>query len=225
MAGAVTLSVIVRGIRPRRRPADLWAAVRSRTWLRRSLVALNLCLALVGAGLVAYPFATDAFAKHWVQPRAAARLDDPGLAERYRTNTVRNASPLTRLRIPRLGVDVVVVQGVTKDALRAGAGHYPNTPLPGERGNVAIAGHRVTWGKPFRHMDRLRRGDRIELATPVGTFVYEVSVEPFVVAPGDLSVISQSDRPMLTLTTCNPVHDDRERLVVHAALVSGGVDA
>jgi sortase A len=203
----------------------VWAAVRSRTWLRRTLVGLNLCLALVGAGLVAYPFATDAFANHWVQPRAAGRLDDPGLADAYRANTVANASPLTRMRIPRIGVDVVVVQGVTKDALRAGAGHYPNTPLPGQRGNVAIAGHRVTWGKPFRHMDRLRRGDRIELLTPVGTFVYEVSVDPFVVSPGDLSVIEQSERPMLTLTTCNPVHSARQRLVVHAALVSGGVDA
>lgn len=203
----------------------MWAAVRSRTWLRRTLVSLNLCLALVGAGMVAYPFATDAFAKHWVQPRAADRLDDPGLAEAYRANSVKNASPLTRMRIPRIGVDVVVVQGVTKDALRAGAGHYPNTPLPGERGNVAIAGHRVTWGKPFRHMDKLRRGDRIELLTPVGTFVYEVSVEPFVVAPGDLSVIAPTQRSMLTLTTCNPVHSDRERLVVHAALVSGGVGA
>lgn len=201
------------------------AAVRSRAWLRRSLIALNLCLALVGAGLVAYPFATDAFARHWVQPRAEARLDDASTAEAYRTNTVKNASPLTRMRIPRLGVDVVVVQGVTKDALRAGAGHYPNTPLPGERGNVAIAGHRVTWGKPFRNLDRLRRGDTIELLTPVGTFVYEVSVEPFVVEPGDLSVIEQTPRPMLTLTTCNPVHSDRERLVVHAALVSGGTDA
>ncbi|HEX8001114.1 MAG TPA: sortase [Mycobacteriales bacterium] len=175
--------------------------------------------------MVAYPFATDAFTRHWVQPRAADRLDDPALADAYRANTVGTSSPLTRMRIPRLGLDVVVVQGVTKDALRAGAGHYPNTPLPGERGNVAIAGHRVTWGKPFRHIDRLRRGDRIELATPVGTFVYEVSVEPFVVAPGDLSVIRQSDRPLLTLTTCNPVHSDRERLVVQAALVSGGVVA
>lgn len=174
---------------------------------------------------MAYPFATDAFARHWVQPRAEARLDDPSLADAYRANTVRVSSPLTRMRIPRLGLDVVVVQGVTKDALRAGAGHYPNTPLPGERGNVAIAGHRVTWGRPFRHLDRLRRGDTIELATPVGTFVYEVSVEPFVVAPGDLSVIEQSERPMLTLTTCNPVHSDRQRLVVHAALVSGNAGA
>ena len=195
--------------------------MRSRTALRRTLVGLNLCLALVGAGMVAYPFATDAFARHWVQPHASSRLSSPALAASYRGGTLRDADPMTRLRIPALGLDVVVVQGVTAAALRAGAGHYPTTPLPGERGNVAIAGHRVTFGKPFRHLERLHRGDRMELLTPVGTFVYEVSVEPFVVAPGDLSVLRQDARSMLTLTTCNPVHSARERLVVQAMLVSG----
>jgi sortase A len=216
------MPLIRPGLRGPRRVLD---AVRSRAWLRRSLVAANLCLALVGAGLVAYPFATDAFATHWVQPRALDRLTSPAQAAAYRDRKVPTASPLTRLRIPRLGVDVVVVEGVTADALRAGAGHYPSTPLPGERGNVAIAGHRVTYGRPFRHLDEVRRGDRIELLTPVGTFVYEVSVAPFVVRPADLSVLRQDQRSMLTLTTCNPVHSARERLVLHANLVSRGVDA
>jgi sortase A len=191
-----------------------------RPGLRRALVAANLCVALGGAGLVAYPFATDAFATRWVQPHAMARLRSPAVVAAYRHGSVPTASPVTRLRIPRVGIDVVVVQGVTADALRAGAGHYPTTPLPGERGNVAIAGHRTTYGKPFRHLDDVRRGDRVELATPVGTFVYEVTVAPYVVAPGDLSVIAQDQRSMLTLTTCNPVHSARERLVVQAVLVS-----
>jgi sortase A len=199
--------------------------VMVRPALRRALVGANLCLALAGAGLVAYPFATDAFATHWVQPHAAARLSSPATAAAYRSGSLRTASPVTRLRLRRLGIDVVVVQGVTADALRAGAGHYPSTPLPGERGNVAIAGHRTTYGKPFRHLDQVRRGDRVELATPVGTFVYEVTVAPYVVAPGDLSVIRQDQRSMLTLTTCNPVHSARERLVVQAVLVSGGAGA
>ena len=198
--------------------------MRSRPWLRRSVVAANLCVALVGAGMVAYPFATDAFATRWVQPRAASRLASPAYATAYREGRVPTASPLTRLRIRRLGIDVVVVQGVTREALRAGAGHYPNTPLPGERGNVAIAGHRVTYGKPFRHMDDVVRGDRIELETPVGTFTYVVTRAPFVVAPKDLSVLRQDARSMLTLTTCNPVHSARERLVVQAVLL-GGADA
>lgn len=178
----------------------------------------NLCLALVGAGFVVYPFATDAFATRWVQPRALDRLSSPDTVAAYRSGRIPTASPVTRLRLRRLGIDVVVVEGVTKDALRAGAGHYPNTPLPGERGNVAVAGHRTTYGKPFRPLDAVRQGDRIELETPVGTFVYVVTRGPFVVAPDDLSVLDQDQRSMLTLTTCNPVHSDRERLVVQAVL-------
>ena len=61
--------------------------------------------------------------------------------------------------IPALNVDTVVVEGTGATALRAGAGHYPNTPLPGEEGNVAIAGHRTTYGKPFANLDRLAVGD------------------------------------------------------------------
>jgi len=192
--------------------------VRSRTRLRRALVAANLLLALVGLGFVVYPFATDAFATRWVQPRALGRLTSPEQAADYRAGTLKTASPVTRLRVRRLGIDVVVVEGVTREALRAGAGHYPSTPLPGERGNVAIAGHRVTFGHPFRHMDRIERGDRIELQTPVGEFAYVVTRGPFVVRPDDLSVLRQDARSMLTLTTCNPVHSDRERLVVQAVL-------
>ena len=194
------------------------AALRRRGSLRRALVGANLCLALVGAGFVVYPFATDAFATRWVQPRALERLTSPAQAAAYREGRIPTASPVTRLRVRRVGIDVVVVEGVTAEALRAGAGHYPNTPLPGERGNVAIAGHRVTYGRPFRHMDRIVRGDRIELETPVGTYVYVVTRGPFVVEPKDLSVLEQDQRAMLTLTTCNPVHSARERLVVQAVL-------
>lgn len=192
--------------------------MRSRARLRRALVAANFLLALVGLGFVVYPFATDAFATRWVQPRALGRLTSPEQAADYRAGTLRTASPVTRLRVRRIGIDVVVVEGVTAEALRAGAGHYPNTPLPGERGNVAVAGHRVTFGRPFRNMDRIVRGDRIELETPVGRFVYVVTTDPFVVRPDDLSVLRQDARSMLTLTTCNPVHSARERLVVQAVL-------
>jgi sortase A len=194
------------------------AVVRTRTRLRRALVAANLCLALVGLGFVVYPFATDAFATRWVQPHALSRLTSPAVAAAYRAGRIANSSPVTRLRLRRVGIDVVVVQGVTRDALRAGAGHYPNTPLPGEAGNVAIAGHRTTFGHPFRNLDRVSVGDRIELTTPVGTYTYVVTRGPFVVAPRDLSVLRQDPRSMLTLTTCNPVHSARERLVVQAVL-------
>ena len=180
-------------------------------------------MALLGVGLVVYPFATDAWTEHVLQPRLASQLTSPAQAAAYRNNQLATASALTRLRIPRLGVDTVVVQGVTRGALRAGAGHYPNTPLPGERGNVAIAGHRTTYGRPFRHVDDLRAGDTIELITPIGRFEYVVTGAPFIVQPTDLSVLAQDERSMLTLTTCHPVDSARERLIVRATLVGQGV--
>ena len=196
------------------------AVLRARPRLRRTAVLLNLAVALAGAGLVAYPFATDAWSARVLQPRAEAQFASPALAAAYRSDSVRTASALTRMRIPALGVDTVVVEGVTVSALRAGAGHYPDTPLPGERGNVAIAGHRTTYGKPFRRLDTLAPGDEIEFETPVGRFVYRVARAPFVVDPHDLSVLEQDQRSLLTLTTCHPVDSARERLVVQAVLVS-----
>jgi sortase A len=102
---------------------------------------------------------------------------------------------------------------------RAGAGHYPNTPLPGQDGNVAIAGHRTTYGKPFNRVDELNVGDRIWLITPVGEYEYEVSKDPWVTGPRDWSVIEPTSAPSLTLTTCHPKGSAAERLIVRAELV------
>jgi len=81
---------------------------------------------------------------------------------------------LTRLRIPKQGIslDVLVVEGTTPAALRAGAGHYVGTPLPGENGNVAIAGHRTTSGRPFNHLDELGPGDEVILDPPFASYHY-----------------------------------------------------
>jgi sortase A len=138
--------------------------------------------------------------------------------------------PVTRLVIPALEVDTVVVEGVSPSALRAGAGHYPDTPLPGERGNVAIAGHRTTYGAPLRHADQLTPGDEIRLQTPQETHVYEVAPPPaeagqpcprggcWITDAGDWSVVEPLQGRYLTLTTCHPVGSDAQRLIVRAEL-------
>src|SRR5919205_1099741 len=91
--------------------------------------------------------------------------------------------PITKISIPAADLKPTVGGGGTgASALRAGAGHYPNTPLPGEEGNVAIAGHRTTYGKPFANLDRLKVGDEIFLETPVGNYTYKVTKDPFPVA-------------------------------------------
>ena len=128
---------------------------------------------------------------------------------------------LTRIKIPRIGVDVVVVEGTTASALRAGAGHYPATPLPCEVGNVAIAGHRTTYGRPFHDMDQLEPGDRITLETPIGECTYEVDDDPFIVSPTQTEVVENTpEAAKLTLTTCHPKGSARQRLVLHATMVS-----
>ncbi len=104
--------------------------------------------------------------------------------------------------------------------MRAGAGHYPQTPLPCESGNVGIAGHRTTYGKPFTNLDRLTKGDVVILETPIGACTYEVVKDPFPVQPDDLSVISNDPaQKTLTLTTCHPKGSAKQRLVVKAAFV------
>jgi sortase A len=81
---------------------------------------------------------------------------------------------LGKLLIPTIGVSEYVVEGTDADLLRKGPGHYPDTPLPGQPGTSAIAGHRTTYGAPFRRLDELKKGDRILVELPYGTFVYRV---------------------------------------------------
>ena len=127
--------------------------------------------------------------------------------------------PVGVLDIPKLGLDQVIVEGVGSEQLADGPGHYPSTPLPGQPGNAAVAGHRTTHGAPFYGLDTLRPDDRIEVTTLQGRFSYRVT-RSFVVAPSDTSVLAPSDRPELTLTTCNPKYSAAQRLIVVAALVT-----
>lgn len=127
---------------------------------------------------------------------------------------------LGRIVIPAAGVDWTVVEGVSRADLKAGAGHMPDTALPGQAGNVVISGHRTTYGAPFLHLDRLVPGDVITLETATGIHVYQV-VETLVVQPTDTWVAGQWEGAWLTLTTCEPVLSSRERLVVVATLVAG----
>jgi len=127
---------------------------------------------------------------------------------------------LAQIIIPRIGVDKIVVQGTSREDLRKGPGHYPDTPFPGQQGNAAIAGHRTTYGAPFGNLDQLEVGDRIIVRTVQGTFSYKVYDANHVVDPTDVSVldVDPNRAAVLTLTTCNPKYSARQRLVVRAQL-------
>ncbi len=120
------------------------------------------------------------------------------------------------IKIPKIGVDRVVVEGVEVEHLKKGPGHYPETALPGQLGNMVISGHRTTYGAPFYRLDELQVGDEIVVVDAVGSYQYKVT-ETKIVRPTDLGVIAPSSDARLTLTTCHPRFSARQRLIVVAA--------
>jgi sortase A len=107
---------------------------------------------------------------------------------------------------------------VSVNALKEGPGHYPTTPLPGQPGNAAIAGHRTTYGAPFYRLDELAPGDTIQVTTRQGEFTYEVR-DRLVVAPTQNEVLDPSEENLLTLTTCHPRFSASQRLIIVGELV------
>jgi sortase A len=158
-----------------------------------------------------------------VERRVIARLPDPRRRLAFQARALGRRSeagdPLGRLHAPTIGLDAVVVQGTAGDDLRTGPGHYDGTPLPGQRGTVAVAGHRTTYGAPFRHVDDLQRGDRIELRMPYGRFAYRVE-RTRIVEPTEVEVIERVAYDRLVLTACHPLYSAAQRIVVFARLES-----
>ena len=156
-----------------------------------------------------------------VERRVLARLPDPRrrmrFAARAAERRARGGDPVGRLRADAIGLDAVVVQGTDGAALRDGPGHYRGTPLPGAGGTVGIAGHRTTYGAPFRDVDELEPGDRIELEMPYGRFAYRVE-RTRIVAPTATWVTRRMAYDRLVLTACHPLYSAAERIVVFARL-------
>ncbi|MGZ0150246.1 class E sortase [Kribbella sp. WER1] len=138
--------------------------------------------------------------------------------------------PLALLRIPRFGADweKPIVEGVAADDLARGIGHYPQTQLPGQPGNFAIAGHRVTHGSPFRKLLELQRGDQVVVETAAAVYTYELDGSPrdLTVKPNDSWVLdpvpgrrTAPTRSIITLTTCQDLFHSPNRSVAFGHLV------
>jgi sortase A len=124
-------------------------------------------------------------------------------------------SVVGHLQIPAIGVDQFVVEGTAEGDLSQGPGHYIGTSIPGQSGNVAIAGHRTTYGAPFNRLDQVKINDRILLTTDSGELLtYVVTQSPIAVSPRDVAVLNPANDNRLTLTTCNPKFSASQRLVV-----------
>ncbi len=131
----------------------------------------------------------------------------------------RAAEPVVELgsiEIPKIGVVKSLFEGITLTTLDLGPGHWPGTAMPGQLGNVVIAGHRVSHDKPFRHLDQLVAGDDVILTTAAGRFVYKVTGTE-IVGPEALWIVDQTPDYTATLFACHPPGSTRQRIVVHLA--------
>ena len=147
-------------------------------------------------------------------PPEVARRSVSGAARRFRGG-VTEGSPIGRLVVPRLGLNMVVVNGTESGTLKKGPGRHDATFMPGEGKLVYIAGHRTTYSAPFAHIDRLEPGDRVTLEMPYATVVYSVTRHR-IVDDQDLSVLRSGNREEVALQACHPRFFATQRYIVWA---------
>ena len=165
---------------------------------------------------------------------SSTRIEVRGLSFRYAEGepwvledlgfAVEEGEAVAIMKIPRIGIEKAVVEGTSVADLKKGPGHYVGTPLPGQPGNAAIAGHRTTYGAPFNRIDELERGDPIIVTTRQGSFRYETE-STTIVRPSDSYVLDPTEDNRLTLTSCHPKYSARQRIIVVARLVGEAAPA
>jgi len=157
-------------------------------------------------------------------PGAQAARADPKPSKRslsrsaiaWRKSSERGDA-VARIRVPRLGLTGIVVNGTDHDSLKRGSGRYLGSAMPGEGELVYIAGHRTTYGAPFSRIDRLRTGDRVTLELPYGTFVYSITGHRIVRAT-ELSVLKSKGVEQLALQACEPRFFASHRYIAYGKL-------
>jgi sortase A len=210
---------------------------------RRTLLLAGLVIgvALIGDGLMTIFWKEPLTALQQSRDQAALRSDLAGLQEtmlaapkvareneagriRRQATALLHARPdgkaLGSVSIPRIGLKTVFVESTTHDALKKGPGHYRGTVLPGISGTVGLAGHRTTYGAPFRRVNELSKGSRIVVRMPYGTFTYKVSATKITTPSDASSLVSHAGVKKLVLTACHPLYSAAKRIVVTARLAS-----
>lgn len=212
--------------------AFLFGTWKARPRGKRILTALALAMAVSGAVMLMWGPITGVYSSR-TQTQLAEQFVSPEFKTKFQQGEIAEGEVLTRIVIESIGVDALIVEGSDVKALRAGAGHYPTTALPCAVGNVGIAGHRTTYGKPFGRLDEVKPGDRIVLVTPSRRCSYRIVAPPggrpkpsgssaaWVTEPDDIAVIGPMNGSFLTLTTCHPKGSAAKRLIVRAQLESG----
>jgi sortase A len=191
-------------------------------YLNRRTVSLVLVIA--GIGLLGY-----VGSEYWGMYRSQKNLEAEWERQAATVSSPGQPAPapdqmLTRVVIPKIGLDAIVVEGASRKALSAGPGHMKETAMPGETGNAVITAHRDTF---FRHIYELVKGDQIQVRRSGRVFTYAVTGKR-IVLPEDVSVIKATPDPQLTLITCYPTYyigPAPKRLVVFSKLVDSSGDA
>jgi sortase A len=132
---------------------------------------------------------------------------------------LHTGDPVGRLKIGRIGLDMVIVQGTDHDTLKKGPGHYEESGLPGAGHLIYVAGHRTTYLAPFAYINNIRVGDFVSIQVPYGTFTYRVT-RHYIVAASALEVLRDHGREILRLQACHPRFFATHRSIVDARLVS-----
>ncbi|MGW6280922.1 class E sortase [Kribbella sp. NPDC055071] len=202
--------------------------------MRSAIRGLGIVLLVVGLGLlgwVGWQYFGTGIGSNQKMGEAQGSLRDEWKASTKPSADPEAGTPITLLRIPRFGADweKPVVEGVGKNELARGIGHYPQTQLPGEPGNFAIAGHRVTHGSPFRKLLELRQGDQVIVETADAVYTYELDGSPrdLTVKPADNWVLDPvpgkprevPTKSVITLTTCQDLFHSPDRSVAFGQLV------
>lgn len=146
--------------------------------------------------------------------KAKERARIPANARTFR-KTVDQGQPIGRIKVPRLGLNMIVVAGTDHDSLKKGPGWDERTFMPGQGELTYIAGHRTTYGAPFAHIDRLDEGDVVELNLPYGSFRYRVT-RSVIVPANDLARLKSHGSEVLALQACHPRFSARQRYIVYA---------
>ena len=180
------------------------------------LIVSGVLLIADAAATLLWQEPVSAFMAERQQSKLEEALVDP--PPRVLTKNPLPGDAIGRIEIPAIGSDDFVVEGTDTANLRKGPAHYPETPLPGERGTAAIAGHRTTYGAPFRDIDDLRHGNVIRLDMPYGRYVYRVE-RIKIVDDSDFSVLRKVRYDRLVLSACHPLYSAAQRVVAFARVV------
>jgi sortase A len=182
-------------------------------WSRFFFLAGVIALGYVAVTLIDTELYQTKATRQFEEALSAPKVDVPAGARI--PSVVKSGAPLGRIEISSLGVGAMIVEGVDDKTLRRAVGHIPGTAVPGQPGNVALAGHRDTF---FRALRNIHKDDEITLETLDGSYRYRVD-RIQIVLPGDVQLLKSSSQPTLTLVTCYPfsfVGSAPQRFIVQA---------